>query len=356
MSNISSNNDTPTDVCSSGAASKEMCTSCEQNKNVGLSDSNNTTTNIDAVVFGIDKMSISNTSIRLSMCANCGKESSDSDMNTCNKCNSVKYCNAACKKKHRSKHKKQCEKRVAELNDEKLFKQPPPREDCLICMIRMPILNTGRGYYTCCGKTICCGCVYANAKIDLKKQLCPFCRTPNSISDKEMMKNLENRMESNDKEAIYNIGCGYYRGKYGYPQNQVKALELWHRAGELGHAKSYHNLACLYTLGEGVQEDEKKATHYFELAAMGGDAMARHSLACLEGKSGNTDRALKHFMILARGGLSTSLDKIKVLFTHGHATKEDYINALRAHQAYLDEIKSVQRDEAAAHDEQYKYY
>ena len=46
----------------------------------------------------------------LDICANCGKESNSSDMNTCNKCKSVKYCNAACKKKHRQKHKKQCER------------------------------------------------------------------------------------------------------------------------------------------------------------------------------------------------------------------------------------------------------
>jgi len=37
-----------------------------------------------------------------SVCANCGKEgSSDEINNTCNKCKQVKYCNAACKKKHR---------------------------------------------------------------------------------------------------------------------------------------------------------------------------------------------------------------------------------------------------------------
>ena len=35
----------------------------------------------------------------------------------------VKYCNAACKKKHRKKHKKACERRVAEMHDEKLFKE-----------------------------------------------------------------------------------------------------------------------------------------------------------------------------------------------------------------------------------------
>lgn len=45
------------------------------------------------------------------VCANCGKEDSDI-ANICNKCKMVKYCNAACKKKHRSKHKKDCEENI----------------------------------------------------------------------------------------------------------------------------------------------------------------------------------------------------------------------------------------------------
>ena len=57
-------------------------------------------------------------------CASCGKEGGN--LNTCNKCDMVKYCNAACKKKHRSKHKKACRKRVAELHDEALFKEQTP--------------------------------------------------------------------------------------------------------------------------------------------------------------------------------------------------------------------------------------
>ena len=40
-----------------------------------------------------------------SICANCGKEGSDIN-NVCNKCKQVKYCNAACKKKHRHKLRK----------------------------------------------------------------------------------------------------------------------------------------------------------------------------------------------------------------------------------------------------------
>ena len=65
----------------------------------------------------------------VAICAACGKEGGD-NMNTCNKCDLVKYCNAACKKKHRKTHKKKCERRVAELYDERLFDDPPPPEDC----------------------------------------------------------------------------------------------------------------------------------------------------------------------------------------------------------------------------------
>ena len=41
---------------------------------------------------------------------------------------------------------------------------------------------------------------------------------------------------------------------------------------------------------------------------------------------------------------------------HKDATKDDYTQALRAYQAYVVEIKSPQRDEAAAFNDAYKYY
>ena len=40
----------------------------------------------------------------------------------------------------------------------------------------------------------------------------------------------------------------------------------------------------------------------------------------------------------------------------GYATKDDYTAALRAYQAYLAEVKSSQRDKAAAADANYRYY
>src|SRR5210317_1594123 len=90
-------------------------------------------------------------------CASCGKEGGN--LNTCNKCKMVKYCNAACKKKHRSKHKKSCDKRGAELHDEALFREHPPREECPICFLTLPLdqdqTSFNTTFQTCCGKIIC---------------------------------------------------------------------------------------------------------------------------------------------------------------------------------------------------------
>jgi len=296
----------------------------------------------------------------LNICANCGKEGSDVK-NTCNKCKQVKYCNAACKKKHRHKHKKDCEEHVrlaaehaAKLYDEQLFKQPPPGEDCPICFLRKPSLDTGSTYKSCCGKVICSGCFYANANIDLKKQLCAFCRTPAPLGE-EAMKREKKRIEAGDSTAIEVVGTYHDLGINDYSQDHNKALELWHRAGQLGNATSYYNIGCAYMNGRGVEIDMRKARHYWELAAMGGDVYARHNLGSTEWNVGNWDRALKHWMIAVKNGNNYTLKKIQQLFANGHVTKEIYSKALQSYQAYLNEVKSVQRDKAAAYSDEYKY-
>ena len=72
--------------------------------------------------------------------------------------------------------------------------------------------------------------------------------------------------------------------------------------------------------------------------------------------AGNYDRALKHYMIAVRGGDTSSVKAIQQLYMDGHVAKDDYANALRSHQAYINEIKSDQRDEAAAFHNGYRYY
>ena len=267
-------------------------------------------------------------------------------MNICNGCKLVKYCNAKCKKKHRGKHKKKCQRRAAELHDEVLFKQPSPRDECPICMLPLPIDFGGTGYRACCGKIICNGCHDAAALAD-NRQLCPFCRTPD-VSGDEAVERLKKRAEGDDAQALYNLGCLYNSGIRGLPQNYEKATKLWLRAGELGNAMAYYNAAICYENGEGVERDEAKAKYYWELGAMGGDVMARHNLRVVEAEAGNMKRAMKHWMISVGAGCDMSLKAIRGCFMHGAATKDDFEKALRAHKEAADEMKSDQREAAAA--------
>jgi len=186
-------------------------------------------------------------------------------------------------------------------------------------------------------------------KVDIVKQNeCAFCRTVFPISEKEAIKRDMKRVEAGDPMAMYNVGCLYRDGDHGLPQDYTKALEYWHRAGELGNATSYNNIGMMYATGTGVEEDMKKAVHYYELAAMRGNALARHNLGYSEKRSGNYDRALKHYMIAIRDGYADSLRMIKQMYQYGETTKEKYTNALQSYQANLGEIKSEQRDKAAA--------
>ena len=112
----------------------------------------------------------------------------------------VKYCKVDCQRAHRAKHKKQCRKRAAELHEEVLFKQPPPvEEDCPICFLRMPTIESGFRYNTCCGKIICSGCIHAPVYDDrgnmIREKKCPLCRLPTAASENEMIDREKKRGE-----------------------------------------------------------------------------------------------------------------------------------------------------------------
>ena len=300
---------------------------------------------------------MSTNSNTLLLCANCGKGEEESvALKNCVACKMVKYCSRDCQKAHRSQHKKECRKRAAELHDEALFKQHPLNEECPICFLTLPLLGTGKRYQACCGKVICSGCIHAVDKMD-KEQKCPFCRAPAPSSEEDAIEQRKKRVEVGDVIAICELGILYSEGRNGLSQDMDKALELWHRAAELGHtARAYYNIGNAYLQGRGVERDEKKAIHYWELAAMRGDVFSRHNLGCDDGNAGNMDRAFKHFMIAVEGGDNESLKSIKQMYKDGYATKDEYAKALEAYQEYLVEVKSDDRDKAAEYDEIYKYY
>lgn len=154
---------------------------------------------------------------------------------------------------------------------------------------------------------------------------------------------VKKRVEANDANAIYELGCSYRFGRMGLPQNHNKSHKLWLKAGKLGSAAGYNNIGASYHNGEGVKRDMKKAKYYYELSAMGGHAVARHNLGIVDENEGNYDSAMKNFMIAAEAGYDKALAAIRQGYLNGFVTKDDFEKALRAHKEAKDEMKSDQR-------------
>ena len=249
---------------------------------------------------------------------------------------------------------------VAAVTDEDLFRNLSHPEECDVCMQPLPSDGGGQQvtYQSCCGKVLCNGCVYGIeaskvtvgtiALLPPYSSKCPFCRAATPTSALEYVERLQKRAKDMDPWAIYYLGLAYSEGNVdGLSQDYKKANKLWIRAGYLGCAMAYNNVAIAYRDGHGVERDMTKAERYYELAAIGGNAGARHELGSFEDNAGNVERAVRHWLISAGSGNDFSLAKIRDCFMSGTATKDDFENALRDHNAAKDEMRSSEREAAA---------
>ncbi len=280
---------------------------------------------------------------REEVCGNCGTAEIDEiKLKKCGGCGLIRYCSAGCQREHRPKHKKECKIWVAKLRDDSLFKQPDGshRGECPICFLPMPLGPQKQGFWPCCSKLICDGCSY-NHYIKHGDDNCPFCRKPR-VDDEENDKRMMERIKANDPAALRQMGKErlHFEGDYD------TAFEYLTKAAELGDMDAHYDLSVMYHDGS-IEKDKKRRLYHLEEAAIGGHHMARHNLGCIEGKKGNTERAVKHFIIAANLGFEKSMTVLSEFwFKRGYITKENLDATLRTHKAAVGEMKSPERGEA----------
>ena len=88
----------------------------------------------------------------------------------------------------------------------------------------------------------------------------------------------------------------------------------------------------------------KKAKFHSEAAAMAGDEVARYNLGGLEFKSGNVERAVKHWAIAASAGSYHAMHKLRTLFEQSFVSRESINTALAAYNNCCAEMRSAARD------------
>jgi len=282
------------------------------------------------------------------LCASCGIAALDNvKLKKC-ACKLVKYCSVDCQKNHRSQHKKECKKRLAEIRDDNLFKQSEIScfGECPLCCLPMPIMEEKMILMACCSKFICKGCAIANILCEMKQGMeerCPFCREESPESLEESQKRLMKRVEVNDPLALCQMGLKLL----GEGRNEL-SFQYLTKAAELGDTEAHYELSVLYREGKGVERDAKKELYHLEEAAIGGHPDARFNLGNHEHRNGRKSRAVKHWIIAAKLGEDDALQNVKKYFQMGYVSKEDLDVALRGHQAAVNAAKSEQRDAAEA--------
>jgi len=302
-------------------------------------------------------------------CANCGEEKGGASLKACKSCMIVKYCNVNCQRNHWPKHKKVCKLRAAEiLCDEALFKDPPPKEDCPICFLPLPTrliccvslppatissvpiydfamaneelaAEATEEYYTCCGKYICEGCIHSLRKSG-NNWTCPFCKSEIDKTDEDEVEDLMKRVEVNDAGAMYVLGSNYYHGQLGLQQDRERAIELWTQAADLGSSKSHFHLGNEYHEGG----DSKKSNFHYEAAAMAGNEVYGFNLGCMEGRSRNIERAVKHWVIAASAGEYGAMHTLTKNFEQGWVSRDTIDSTLTAYNSSCAEMRSEARD------------
>ena len=77
---------------------------------------------------------------------------------------------------------------------------------------------------------------------------------------------------------------------------------------------------------------------------MAGHDGARYNLGCMEGNSGNMERAVKHWTIAASAGDYTSMDIVRRCFEKGQVSRESIDSTLAAYNKSCAEMRSEARD------------
>ena len=160
-------------------------------------------------------------------------------------------------------------------------------------------------------------------------------------------------MKNDNHQAFIQMGDRYKDGR-GVFQSDTKSLEMYIRAGELGHAPAYGRILHCYEHGIVVEEDMSKAVPFYEIAAKKESVPTAHKhLARFHWENGNISTSIRHCRVAASAGDKEAMDDLMRVYKDKLISKEELTQTLRAYQTSSNETKSKDRDKVRAMMDQY---
>ena len=143
-----------------------------------------------------------------------------------------------------------------------IFAPIPEREECPICLLPLPIKENETLFMSCCGKSICNGCVFRHNRLKKRQERkCAFCQLSMSHNNIKANRKL---MKKNNPTAFMQMASYYNKGDRVI-QSDTKALEMRISAAELGVAKAYTLIGHHYDDGTAVETNASKAFAFCEI-------------------------------------------------------------------------------------------
>ena len=148
------------------------------------------------------------------------------------------------------------------------------------------------------------------------------------------------------------MGGIYQRGELGIPKDNLKALDCWIRAVELGSAAACTCIADGYNGGKELAVNKERAALFWRIGALRGHIVARFNVGSLEYHTfGNHENGIRHWKIAAEAGHQLSLNHLKKIYNaDGEMPGKEFISEeyldfahLACHEAQM-EVKSEERE------------
>mmetsp|Transcript_21477 Transcript_21477/g.46659 ORF Transcript_21477/g.46659 Transcript_21477/m.46659 type:complete len:272 (+) Transcript_21477:100-915(+) len=226
----------------------------------------------------------------------------------------------------------------------------PPRDECPICLITLPLSEEWFHYQPCCGKDICVGCVYSTyahgrggSKQALYMSLLSIRQPPRQRKDLEQYMKLA---EAGRPRAMVHIGTCYMAGKEGLKQDKGEAIKWLRRAAEAGNETATQHLAICYWNGDGVNKDLALALEYCEKAADLGNHLAYILAASIFMEMGDVGKSNINMRKAVMCGVYRRhiFESLRNGYKCGIINKNEYAFTLRECERAINEMKSEARE------------
>lgn len=149
-----------------------------------------------------------------------------------------------------------------------------------------------------------------------------------------------------DAEKIFKQGQNYYYGRNGENINYAKALELYHKASNMGSLDAINSIGYMYGTGIGVTKNKTEALKWFRKAAEKNDADAQRNLGIMYangwGVAKDLQVAFEWYLKSANQGYAMAQRSLGIAYAYGQGVTQDHKAAVQWY------IKAAEQGDAVA--------